>query len=101
MANNITRYTSTRVINFQARTTYGVWVPPIDLSAVPDSSVATYVVFTGYQGRADLIANALYGDPRYDWILYAFNNVVDTINWPPSGLVIKYPIASYVLPRIA
>ena len=102
MANNeISRFMDTKTISFQQRTTLGVWIKPIDFGAIPDNYVATYVVQTGQSGRADDIAYRIYGDSRYDWILYTYNNVVDTINWPPVGLVLKYPIASYVLPRIS
>jgi hypothetical protein len=48
-------------------------------------------------GRPDLISYMLYKTPRYDWVLIAFNNAVDTLNWPPTGLQIKYPVKSVIV----
>jgi hypothetical protein len=101
MASNVSRYNKTKMLTYQQQSTYGVWVVPIDLASIPEDRISTYVVTTGLAGRADIIAGYLYGNQQYDWVLYTYNNVVDTINWPPVGLVIKYPIASYLLPRIS
>lgn len=42
-----------------------------------------YIIKDGY--RADLVANEFYGDPKYDWIVYFSNKVVDPYyEWPLS-----------------
>ena len=77
--------------------TLGVWEKPSFLtSEVPNRYVGSFTVTSNYSGRPDLISQLLYNTPYYDWVLISFNNVQDTLNWPPVGLNIKYPAISIV-----
>ena len=81
--------------------TYGKWTPPpFMVDGVDPSKVQSFLVTNGVEGRPDLIANTVYGDPRLDWVIIAFNNPLDVLNWPKVGQLIRYPLASVVLPQI-
>ena len=62
--------------------------------------IGVYQVTSETEGRPDLIANAVYGNPQLDWILIAFSNVYDTLNWPRAGDFIEYPLDVVVLPQL-
>lgn len=48
---------------------------------------------TTEEGRPDLLANTIYGNPNYWWILMYYNSLVDPSELI-SGMVIKYPAIS-------
>jgi hypothetical protein len=95
---NFSRFKSTQPVVYDGLETMGVWRKPYFLTAeLPSNLCGTYVVPSNMNGRPDLISNFLYKTTRYDWVLIAFNNVVDTLNWPPTGLQIKYPVKSVIV----
>ena len=95
---SFSRFKSTQPVVYGDLETLGVWRKPYFLTADLSSNlVGTYVVPSNMNGRPDLISNMLYKTPRYDWVLIAFNNAVDTLNWPPTGLQITYPVKSVII----
>ncbi len=80
---------------------FGIWRRPSFLKVKPSNDlIGKYQVPTGLQGRPDLIAAELYGSSSFDWIIIAFNNAMDVLNWPQPGAVIEYPLPSVVFSEI-
>lgn len=76
----------------------GFWARPSFLDRqFTAEQIAFYRVTTQTEGRPNVIANELYGSEEYEWILLAFNDVVDTLTWPKSGSVIRYPKKKAIL----
>jgi hypothetical protein len=91
------RFRKTEKIVYRSQETLGVWLKPTFLTEeVPEKYISTYVVPTNHNGRPDLISQELYGTPFLDWVLISFNGVYNTLNWPPTGLQIKYPSPSII-----
>jgi hypothetical protein len=88
------RFTKTDKVLFDNSETYGRWTSPITDAMMNTTNV--YVVNAQYEGRPDLIANDLYGDPSLDWVLIAVNNATESLNWPSAGNVIKVPSKSLI-----
>ena len=81
--------------------TYGKWKQPSFLTTELDpGNIALFQVTNAFQGRPDLIAYNVYGDPFLDWVLIAFNKPQDVLNWPRAGDVIRYPVATVVIPQL-
>jgi hypothetical protein len=64
------------------------------------SAIFNFRVTSALEGRPDLIADRIYGIPSLDWVLLAFNNVRETLNWPKTGSIIEYPTSTIILPEI-
>ena len=84
-----TRFSQTTPVIFDGNETYGVWKSPLTNAIY--NNLLVVVVDARYQGRPDLIANELYGDPSLDWMLITVNNATDVLNWPRAGETIKFP----------
>lgn len=81
--------------------TYGVWKLPSFIKTRPnDDQIGKLQIQTGRVGRPDLIAADLYGSQYLDWILIAFNNTLDVLNWPQAGTIIEYPLPGVVFAEI-
>ncbi len=98
--NQYSRFKTTEEIIYQNKETMSVWKKPAFLTKnLNPNLVYSFQVTAEYNGRPDLISNRLYKTPYYDWVLLAFNNVTETLNWPPTGLIIKYPDKTLVSTR--
>lgn len=77
--------------------TYGKWVRPSFLTRdLGPDEVTSVQIDASYQGRPDLIAYRYYGSPELDWVVIAYNNVRDVLNWPRAGTTIKLPIPALI-----
>lgn len=95
--NGYSRFKRTDTVIYDGVETVEVWSPPSFLTNnISNDLIRTYIVPSNHNGRPDLISNKVYGTPYFDWVLLAFNNVTDVLNWPPTGLQLKYPIRSVV-----
>lgn len=98
---DFSRFKHTELLIEDGAEVFGTWNPPEYISGnIQDDKIANYKVNNTVEGRPDLISNELYGTPHFDWVLIAFNNPTEILNWPKAGLVIKYPIRSIVLTNI-
>lgn len=81
--------------------TVGTWNMPTYLVERPDNSmIYKYYVSSAVEGRPDLIANFVYGTPLLDWVIIAFNNPNDILNWPMAGETIEYPHQDLVMSQL-
>lgn len=95
------RYRNTEQVVFDGEESIGSWTQPSFLINRPtEDLIGVFRVTSALEGRPDLIANQLYGTPLLDWILIAFNNARDTLNWPKTGDTIEYPLRRIVIPEI-
>lgn len=85
----IDRYTQLEKVETKGYVIPGPYIDPTFLTVKETES--TYKVGTGYAGRPDLIAQAVYGDSALFWVIIAYNNVTKVMNWPQIGEVIRYP----------
>jgi len=80
---------------------YGRWVPPSYLLERPtDDKINYYKVTSVTEGKPHLIAYEVYGTELLDWVIIAFNDVRDPLNWPEAGTIIMYPSETIVLPEL-
>ena len=95
------RFKDTPLVVINGRETVGSWPKYQFLKQRPPSDlILVYQVTSQTEGRPDLIANAVYGTPKLDWVLLAFNNVIETLGWPRAGASIEYPSETVVLPEL-
>ena len=95
------RFSLTKKTTYDGQTTYGSWKKYSFLTnQLPEASIGVYIVDSGTAGRPDLIANSIYGTTDLDWVLLAFNNVRDTLNWPEVGELVRYPAESIVIQEV-
>jgi len=100
-ADDFSRFSKSELIIVDGKETYGAWAQFKFLKTRPaEDLIKVFQVTSVTEGRPDLIANQVYGTPLLDWVLIAFNNVRDTLNWPMAGSLIEYPVDSIVLPEI-
>ena len=59
---------------------------------VPDDSDVLYVVERRWEGRLDLIANALLGDSRLWWLIAQYNAILDVPGEIREGRVLRVPV---------
>ena len=98
---NHSRFRRQKPIYVNGVETMGRWNEPSWMKQRPDpSNVSTFVVTNDYEGRADKIANFIYGGPTMDWVLIAFNQVREPLNWPKTGTVVEYPSGAVVFPSL-
>ena len=99
--NDISRFRNTELILVDDQEVFGTWSQPQFLLERPDESLINkFRVTSALEGRPDLIAARLYGTPQLDWVLVAFNNVRDVLNWPRAGDTIEYPLETVVFPQL-
>lgn len=95
------RFNLTNKINYEGHATYGSWKKySFLINQLPESSIGVYIVDSSTAGRPDLISNRIYGATELDWVLLAFNNVRDTLNWPEVGELVRYPAESIVIQEV-
>lgn len=81
--------------------TMGRWREPRWLTEpLEPDLVKLFHVTNDYEGRPDRIAGEVYGDSTMDWVLLAFNRVRETLNWPRTGDVIRYPDGGVVFQEL-
>lgn len=98
--NDFSRFGRTDMVIIDGVETFDAWTQPSYLLTRPDESmIGRLKVASQYAGRPDLISNMLYGVSSLDWVLIAFNDAV-SLNWPPVGEIIEYPISSLVFPSL-
>lgn len=91
------RYRNTDLTIVEGLETVGVWEQPSYLVKRPSESlISRYYVDNAFEGRPDLIANLYYGNPRLDWVIIAFNNPSELLNWPRAGDIIEIVDSSLV-----
>ena len=66
----------------------------------PEDQIDVFQVTSAVEGRPDLISQQIYDTPLLDWVLIAFNNARDSLNWPKAGDLVEYPIESVVVPEV-
>lgn len=95
------RYRKSQLTLVDGVVTVGSWQRPTWAVTRPDAQkIHKYKVPSNYEGRPDLIALELYNSDRLDWVLLAFNNVIDVFGWPKAGTVLEYPDESVVFPTL-
>jgi hypothetical protein len=95
------RFAKTEKVIVDGHDTYGRWSSYSFLTEqLASNEIGSYRVGPATENRPDMISNAIYGTPLLDWVLIAFNNVTDVLNWPKSGMIIKYPAEAIVMPEI-
>ncbi len=65
-----------------------------------ESDIGIFQLTSVLEGRQDLISQQIYSTPLLDWVLIAFNQVRDPLNWPRAGSAIEYPLDTVVLPEL-
>jgi hypothetical protein len=66
--------------------TVGTWNQPSYLLQRPSvRAISKFYVSNAVEGRPDLIASMVYGAADLDWVLIAFNNPPEILNWPKAG----------------
>jgi len=98
---DFSRFRTTEMTILDGKETFGRWKPPSFLVERPaEENISVFRVNSSFEGRPDLISDQVYGTPLLDWVIIAFNNVRDPMNWPQSGSVIEYPSDTIVLPEL-
>lgn len=64
------------------------------------NQIQRLVVSSEQEGRVDILATAIYGDPRLHWVLILFNNIENPFGWPKNGQIIEFPDPTIVLPEL-
>lgn len=95
------RFASTPVILYDGgdgpQEMYAKWQRPKALTRdLADSEIQRYVVPKAFEGRPDMIANAVYGVSELDWLVIAYNEAAQVFSWPKAGQVIKLPRSTFV-----
>lgn len=98
---SFSRFKKTDMIIVDGHETFGRWTMFNFLKErPPEDKIRVYNVTADSEGRPDRISNEIYNTPLLDWVLIAFNNVRDPLNWPKSGITIEYPVDTIVLPEL-
>lgn len=101
LLDNLSRFKTTEQIIVDGQETFGRWKPPDFLVTRPSTdNIGVLRISSAFEGRPDLISSQLYGVPDLWWVLVAFNNARDVLNWPKTGDLIEYPTENVVLPSI-
>ena len=99
--NDFSRFKNTELVIVDGKETFGNWKSFSFLTTRPsDEFIGTFRVGSDTEGRPDLIAFSIYGIPQLDWVLLAFNKVIETLNWPRTGDLIEYPLDVIVFPNL-
>lgn len=95
------RFTTTSLVIYKGEETFGKWGSYNFLKVRPaEEYISTIIVSPELEGRPDLISQQLYGTPKLDWVLIAFNAPKDVLNWPRTGQAIEYPAEELVVPEL-
>jgi len=95
------RFQETPIQIVNGKETLGVWSQPTFLKTTLDPKyIRTYKVTSKTEGRPDLISYNIYGTTFLDWVIIAFNNAHDTLNWPKAGDTIEYPTDTIVMSEL-
>lgn len=98
---DFSRFSRTEMIIVDGVETFGRWKQYPFLKERPaEENIEVFQVTSATEGRPDLISQQIYGTPLLDWVLIAFNNARNTLNWPKTGDVIEYPVESVVVPEV-
>ncbi len=101
MSDPYSRFKQTEQILVDGYETYGIWKQPKFLTTRPaENNIGVFLVTADVEGRPDEISNRVYRTPELAWILIAFNNVTESLNWPRAGTAIEYPFDSVVFPEL-
>lgn len=80
---------------------YGPWVLPNFLKTRPSNdNIGRFYVTADFEGRPDRVAESIYGSSQLEWVIIAFNNALDVLNWPTAGLIIEYPLSNVVFSEL-
>jgi hypothetical protein len=95
------RFNDTETTVHDGAVTLGPWVMPEFLQGnLPDDQVGRYAVPPEFAGRPGSIANVLYGSSNLYWVLIAFNNPAEVLNWPRANEIIRYPLENIVMTQL-
>jgi len=72
----------------------------LDASNLEDEEIGRFEVRPPFHERPDLISNQIYNVPSLHWVIILFNNPRQTLNWPPNGTVIRYPLPEVVYAEV-
>ena len=98
---DFSRFSRTDMVIIDGNETFGKWKLYAFLKERPaEENIGVFQVTSAVEGRPDLISQQIYRTPLLDWVLIAFNNARDTLNWPRSGDLLEYPIESIIIPEI-
>lgn len=98
---DFSRFKRTDLIIVDGKETFGQWKRFPFLTERPSSEfVEVFRVTSANEGRPDIISAQLYGVPQLDWVLIAFNKVLEPLGWPRAGDLIEYPVEAIVLPEL-
>lgn len=101
MNDELSRLKTTSLTIVDGKETYGRWASFKFLKErPPEEQINVFQVTSALEGRPDLISQQVYNTPLLDWVLIAFNNVRETLNWPRTGDIIEYPSDEIVLPQL-
>lgn len=97
------RFNDNTPIVVDGQMTYGLWQPPSfleNIDQIPQEQILSFSVDSSTENDPGAIAQEVYGSEFLDWVLFAFNNVINTTDWPKAGTVVLYPdralIAKYI-----
>jgi hypothetical protein len=89
---DLSRYKNTPTTLYEGNITYGLWKPLSILKKDIDTDdYYPFTVSSQYEGRPDKISDAVYATSHLDWVLIAYNRVLDPFGWPRAGEIIKIP----------
>lgn len=98
---DFSRFSRTEMVIVDGCETFGRWKSYSFLKERPaDENIEVFQVPSSMEGRPDLISQQVYGTPLLDWVLIAFNNARNSLNWPRTGDLVEYPIESVVVPEV-
>lgn len=93
---------STPILNRAGNATFGIAKKFrfLDRNNLNENEIDKIIIDADVAGRADLLADKIYGDPNLLWVIMQFNHVENALNWPLNGEVIEFPIATIVFSEI-
>jgi len=96
------RFNRTETVFLGGHEVFGRWrLPDVLKNEQNADRITHYQVRAGRQGRPDLISRDIYGTTHLDWLIIAFNDATDVLNWPRVGTVIKLPARALVIGELA
>jgi hypothetical protein len=93
------RFNGSTPIVQDGKETFGTWKKPNFLTS-PFQETVTYVVDNTKMGRADLIANEVYGTCDLYWVVIAAMRPMNPTNWPKTGDVLYLPSQAEVFAQL-
>ena len=89
------QWNSRGYVRYKNKQVMGMWVPP----PTDDIPYEYYQVEIDDVGRLDNVAQKVYGDDNYFWVIAAFNSILDPFNGFIAGQVLKIPNLGTYLQR--